>query len=105
MEVATGNLGKKITIEITKLPSNEAARKTLVRLCRKDPRIVRHHRMQQDKRPSWERWRRGGKMWHHQMRTQPAVNILTGQKFSVQATLDVLRDLESVKRFVKVGAA
>jgi hypothetical protein len=96
-------LGGKVTIEITKLPSAEAARKTLVRLCRKDPAIVRHHRQQQDKRPSWERWRRGGKMWHHQMRTQPAVKITTGQKFNIRATLDVVRDLESVKRFVKVA--
>ena len=96
-------LGGKVTIEITKLPASEAARKTLVRLCRKDPRIVQHHRTQQSKRPSWERWRRGGKMWHHQMRTQPAVTLSTGQKFSILATLDVVRDLESVKRFVKLA--
>lgn len=98
-------LGGNVIIEITKVPAAQAARKTLVRLCRKDPRIVRHHRQQQDKRPSWERWRRGGKMWHHQMRTKPAVSIAAGQTFRIRATLDVLRDLESVKRFVKVAPA
>ena len=96
-------LGKTVTIEITKLPNADAARKTLVRLCRKDPKIERHHRAQTAKRPSWERWRRGGKMWHHQMRTKPAVKLAAGQTFRVRATLDVMRDLESVKQFVKLG--
>ena len=96
-------LGKIVTIEITKRPTTEAARKTLVRLCRKDAAIVKHDRMQHAKRPSREAWRRGGKMWHHQMKTTPAVTIAPGAKYSVRATLDVVRDLESVKRFVKVG--
>jgi hypothetical protein len=100
MEMA---LGETVKIEITKLPAAEGARKTLVRLCRKDPKVERHHRAQTAKRPSWERWRRGGKMWHHQMRTKPALNLAVGHTFSVRATLDVMRDLESVKRFVKVG--
>lgn len=98
-------IGSKISIEITKSPTNDAARKTLIRLCRKDPAVARHHRKQQVKRPSWETWRRGGKMWHHQMRTQPAVTVAPGQKFSLVASVDIVRDLASISRFVKVGKA
>lgn len=98
-------VGGTIALEITKNPSNEAARKTLTRLARKDPTVSKHHRHQQTKRPSWERWRRGGKMWHHQMKTEPSVRIASGCKYSIRATLDVIRDLESVKRFVKVTPA
>ena len=34
-----------------------------MRLCRKDPVVAKHHRRQQAKRPTRERWIRGGKMW------------------------------------------
>jgi len=102
MDVA---IGSKISVEITKNPTNDAARKTLIRLYRKDAAVARHHRMQQAKRPSWESWRRGGKMWHHQMRSKPAITLAPGQKFSLRATIDIVRDLESISRFVKVAKA
>lgn len=97
--------GQMVSIEIVAPPTNEAARKTLVRLCRKDPRVVRHDRMQHDKRPSLQWWRRGGRLWEHRMRSKPAVALAPGQSYTVRATLDVLRDLESVRRFVKVAPA
>jgi len=94
-----------ICVEITAPPTNEAARKTLVRLCRKDPRVARHHRTQQRKRPSWESWRRGGRQWHHQMKSPSAVKLTPGTRYSMRGTLDVLRDLASIKRWVKVTPA
>lgn len=97
--------GSKIAVEIAKLPTNEAARKTIVRICRKDPAIARHHRHQQAKRPSWESWRRGGKMWHHQMKSVAAVRVRAGARYTLRATLDVIQDLASVERFVKVSPA
>lgn len=96
--------GAAVSIEITKLPTNDAARKTLVRLCRKDPAAIKHQRKQKNKRPSWEYWRRGGMSWHHQMKTQPPVTIRTGATYSFRATVDVIRDLASIEKFIKVSA-
>ena len=97
--------GTQIQVELTALPASDAAAKTLVRLFRKDIRVARHHRQQQSKRPSWEEWRRGNMTWHHQMKTQPAVQLKVGARYSFRATIDVLRDLNSVKRFVSVKPA
>jgi hypothetical protein len=102
MDIAPGT---SVIIEISRTPLKEAAAKTLVRLCRKDPAVMRHHRQQQAKRPSWQEWRRGGKQWHHQMKTRPALSLRPGAKYTIRATVDVLRDLNSVKRWVKVTPA
>jgi hypothetical protein len=96
--------GSAIKVEVTAAPTNAAARKTLVRLFGKDAGVARHQRQQQAKRPSWERWRRGGKMWHHQMKTEPIVRVAVGRAYTIRATVDVLRDLAAVERFVKVSA-
>ncbi len=97
--------GKTVSIEITKLPTSAAASKTLVRLFRKDLAVVRHQRRQGKNRPSWQSWRRGGRMWHHQMKTEPPFKLAAGRRLSLLATVDVIRDLESVKRWVKVTPA
>jgi hypothetical protein len=96
-------LGSTVTVEVIKTPTNDAAHKTLIRLFRKDASVARHHRHQQSKRPSWEFWRRGGMSWHHQMKTKPAVSLQPGSKYQIRATVDVVRDLASVERFVRVG--
>lgn len=97
--------GTKVCLEIVAVPRNLGGRKTLDRLCRKDPAVARHHRRQTKKRPSWEEWRRGGMMWHHQMKTRPVYRLARGEKFSLLATVDVLRDLASLGDCVKVGPA
>jgi len=100
MDVAPGST---ITIEITKAPRRDAACKTLYRLCRKDPAIAKRHRRHKDKRPSWQDWIRGGRYWHHQMKSKAATRLRPGEVYTVRATIDVMRDLESVKDFVKVA--
>ncbi len=96
--------GQTVSIELTKLPRSDAARKTLTRLFAKDPAVVRTKRWQYQHRPSWESWRRGGNQWHHQMKTTPPLTLAPGRQFAVVATVDVLRDLQSVQRWVKVAA-
>ena len=39
------------------------------------------------------------------MKTKPPVKLVIGQKYTIAATLDVMRDLASVDSFVKVSAA
>lgn len=94
--------GSEVTVEMIRVPSRRAAAMTLIRLFRKDPAIVRHQRHQHAKRPSRQEWRRGNAIWHHQMRTRPAVRLEVGRTYRLRATLDVIRDLRSVEPFVKV---
>ncbi|MEW6252999.1 MAG: hypothetical protein AB1716_20365 [Planctomycetota bacterium] len=101
MEIAPG---QTVSIELTSVPRNAAARKTLVRLFARDAAVVRDKRWQQRHRPSWQQWRRGGNIWHHQMKTKPPVTLAAGRQVALQATVDVIRDLQSVQRWVKVTA-
>ncbi len=96
--------GTNITVEITAPPKSAAGQKTLLRLCRKDPEVNKRQRVQDRHRPSWQTWRRGGRTWHHQMRSRPGVSLTPGARYSMLATVDVIRDLESVERWVKVSA-
>jgi hypothetical protein len=43
-------------------------------------------------------------MWHHQMKSRPPVELAAGRRLSLLATVDTIRDLQSVARFVKVTA-
>jgi hypothetical protein len=102
MSIAPGN---DITIEITATPRREAALKTLHRVCGKDPRVASLHRRQKDKRPSRQDSIRGGRWWHHRMKSRSPAKIEPGRVYTVRATIDVMRDLESVKDCVKISPA
>jgi hypothetical protein len=97
--------GTTVKVEIAKTPTNAGATKTLYRLCRKDPEAAHRLRWTKRNRPSWQTKRRGGRWWHHQMKSKPGVSLSPGKQYSILATVDVLRDLESVERFVKVSPA
>ena len=102
MDIAPGT---NVRIEITARPNKAAAEKTLYRLCRKDPAVSKYHRVMKANRPSWREKRRGGRWWHHQMKTRPNVTLDCGASYTVFATVDVVRDLASVERWVKVTPA
>ena len=97
--------GTNVSVEITARPAKAAAIKTLYRVFRKDPVVARYHRTMKANRPSWQTRRRGGRMWHHQMKTRPHVKLELGAKYTVRATVDVIRDLASVERWIKVAPA
>lgn len=97
--------GTRVAIEIAATPRSEAAEKTLWRVCRKDAKVARDQRWLGRHRPSWTLSRRGGRMWHHQMKSTSGVTLTPGSRYVVRATLDVLRDLQSVKRWIKVSPA
>ena len=94
--------GSVVSVEIAATPRSAAARKTLIRVCRKDPRIAKQHRQQKRTRPSLQEWIRGGRYWHHQMKSKPGIKLDPGERYTVNATVDVIRDLQSVERYVKV---
>ena len=101
MDIAPGS---DITIEITKPPTREAARKTLHRVLRKDPVLAKRYRVQKENRPSWQEKIRGGRWWHHQMKSTPKSKLEPGATYQLRATVDVIRDLSSVAEFIKVTA-
>lgn len=101
MDIAPGT---NVNVQIVAAPQKEAARKTLIRICSKDRKAVSTHRRQKLRRPSLQSWQRGGRMWEHRMQTKPAVTLAPGATYAIRATVDVLRDLASVKRWVKVSA-
>ena len=97
--------GSTVTIEIKNNPTTAAGQKTLARLCRKDPAVLRRQRFQDRHRPSWQMWRRGGRMWHHQMHSTSGVELKPGSRYTVFASLDVVRDLASVQRWINITPA
>ena len=102
MDIAPGTT---VCVEIATTPRNAAACKTLTRVCRKDPAIVLIERRQRTHRPTVRTWQRGGRMWQHRMKTRAPVELAPGAKYTVRATVDVLRDLASVERWIKVSPA
>jgi hypothetical protein len=94
--------GADLLVKITAVPRRAAAQKTLYRICQKDPVVARRHRQQKATRPSYQDWIRGGRFWHHQMKSRPTARLEPGRTYSSRATLDVIRDLASVKDCVKV---
>lgn len=97
--------GQNVRIEILGQPTSECGCQTLDRVCRKDPVIAKSIRDRKRMRPSWQTKQRGGRLWHHQMRSQSPVQLRAGKTYSVFATVDVLRDLASVAKFVKLTPA
>ena len=95
--------GTTVTIEISGTPTAAAARKTLTRVCNKDAKIAHAIRRRKVARPSWQEKIRGGRFWHHQMRSHSPVKLEAGCKYEVFASLDVIRDLASIERWVKVS--
>lgn len=102
MDIAPGT---KIRVEITATPRSEAARKTLTRVCSKDPRAVRQGRWRKQHRPSLRKSRRGGRMWEHRMKSRVPVQLTPGSSYTLHGSADVLRDLQSVSRWVAVTPA
>lgn len=94
--------GTTVRIEIKRVPRAEAAARTLTRICAKDPQVARAHRIRKRKRPSVRGRQRGGRIWQHRMRSRVPVTLDVGKTYQVRATLDVVRDLASVERFVEV---
>ena len=95
--------GSQVHVKITKTPTNEAARKTLRRVLNKDPDVKREHRRLEKVRASNLRHKtRGGRPWAIRVPKQYPVEGKAGESGTVLATVDVIRDLESVGPFVEL---
>ncbi|MEM8738301.1 MAG: hypothetical protein AAGG38_07465 [Planctomycetota bacterium] len=100
--------GSKINLKIVKQPTNAAAIKTLTRLLSKDPAVVaenkRHAKIR--KKSQWMSSRGGRwRIWESRLAKQRPVTGALGEEGVIVASVDVLKDLPSVSRFVEISPA
>lgn len=98
--------GTKVNVKIVKQPTSVAASKTLARVLSKDPQVKAENRRQADvRRTNYNPQRRGGRLYGgHVVKQHPVAGQL-GESGTLTATVDVLRDLRRVERFIEVKKA
>jgi len=92
--------GSKVKVTIKRTPLSGGARKTLARLFHMDRRIARTRRRKP--KPTTSK-RRGGRNWIGRPRGTVTAVPKVGDSCELFCTLDVVRDLASVERYVDVG--
>ncbi len=98
--------GDSIEVRITKNPSNIAAAKTLVRVLSKDREVqAENNRHRKIRQTQYNPQPRGGRLYAGRLVKQHPVKGVAGESGKVRATVDVLRDLRSVERFIEVSKA
>jgi len=95
--------GQRVRVTITKLITRAAARKTIERLFLKDRTHSRPLEIRSANFIPLPK-RRGGQIWTKRVnKVHPP--LATGDSAAIKATPQAMRDLNSVKEFVEVGAA
>jgi hypothetical protein len=98
--------GSSITVKVVKTPRRVAAAKTLVRLLSKDEAMIRENaRLRALRKKHALPTKRGGRTWMVLVPKQRPVRGQAGESGTITATVDVLKDLRSVQRFIEVAAA
>lgn len=98
--------GTTLKIDVVAEPTNQAAKKTIARVLGKDATIAQGNRLQSRiRRKNYNPQMRGGRLYSGKVVKQHLVKSTIGESGTVIATSDVLRDLNSVKRFIAVSAA
>ncbi|XAL99153.1 hypothetical protein OT109_16415 [Phycisphaeraceae bacterium D3-23] len=100
--------GSTVTVKVVKAPKSEAARKTLVRLLSKDAAVIAENkRLKKVRKANETMSTRGGRwrVWESRLVKQRPVTGTVGEAGTFRATPDVVRDLNSVDKFIEVSAA
>jgi hypothetical protein len=98
--------GTTVQVKVIQKPTSLAASKTIVRLFSKDPGVKRENqRLRKARKEHFSQNRRGGRFWDVNVVKQRPVAADLGVTKTIVATLDVLKDLNSVSRFVEVTKA
>jgi hypothetical protein len=96
--------GQWVNITVKSEPRAAAARKTMIRLFRKDARVAAEHKRLARARPV--RFdRRGGRPWGDRPKFLPVARTTPGSSYRIFASVDVLRDLKSIDKYVDVKPA
>jgi hypothetical protein len=96
--------GQWINVKVTAVPKSAGGRKTMVRLFEKDRQVqTERRRLADSRRP--ESHRRGGRQWWDRPPRLAVVQTKPGTSYKVFGSVDVLRDLESLKGCVEISQA
>ena len=99
-------VGSRIQVKVVKQPTNAAAAKTIVRLLSKAEPVQEENRRLRRMRDTYAEDRtRAGRLWTVRVPKQRPVKGEVGESGTLKATVDVIRDLGSVARFVEITAA
>lgn len=98
--------GSRITLTVTKRPTNAAGVKTVVRLLSKDEQVKQENsRLKRARENHYRQTRRGGRYWDVNVVKQHPVKGIEGETGTITATLDVLADLKNVEKFLEIKPA
>lgn len=96
--------GSKLQIKVVARPTNAAALKTLVRILSKDDAAALENRkLAKIRKKLYSPRRRGGRLYSGHMPKLRRVKGEIGETGTVMATMDVIRDLGSIARFVEIS--
>lgn len=96
--------GQSIRVKITGCPKAEAQRKTLVQLCEQDKAVQAERRRLKKARPvKWQR--RAGRPWGGRSPRIDVVRLDPGETYTLFGSVEVLRKLKSVEKFIEVAPA
>ncbi len=91
--------GSRVTLTVTSFIRSDSARKTLARLFVKDPEVAKLRR--RGPKPVTDT-RRAGRIWKNRPSGSIHIAPQVGESAKLLATVDVIRDLQSVSRYVEV---
>ncbi len=105
-DIANIKPGSKVSVKVVNIPTNAAARKTIARILSKDKAVhAENIKQSRIRRKNYSPAMRGGRLYSGRVVKQHPVKGERGESGVVLATMDVIRDLQSVRRFVEVGSA
>jgi hypothetical protein len=96
--------GQWVNVKVAKRPRAEAKRKTMVRLFEKDAGVTTERKRLARSRPVTSH-RRGGRPWHDRPPRLPVAETTPGASYKIFASVDVVRDLQSLGDLVEVRPA
>lgn len=98
--------GSTVNVKIVKRPTNESARKTLVRVLWKDADMKAEDKLLTKLRVKHYTPRnRGGRLYSGHMKKLQRLKGEVGESGTVRASVDVINDLKSVSSFIEVNDA
>ena len=104
--IATLQPGQKIRCTLVKTPRAAAGQKTVLRLMRRDPDVVRglrksHHVRQR----TTVVYYRGNRDWVQRQKCAQIVTLTRGKSWTFTYDLSIANDMASVAEFLKIEAA
>jgi hypothetical protein len=93
-----------VNVTVKSEPRTHGGRKTLLRMLGKDPDVRKERERMKKTRPRTEH-QRGGRMWQDYPPHLRPTTVPAGTTFRVRASLDVLREMQSVAQYVELSPA